>query len=122
MTSILTSVKQTLGIESTVTAFDVEIIQAINSALMMLDQLGIGPEGGFVITSESEVWTDLLGDYTNLEAVKSYIYLRTRLLFDPPTTAHLIDAIERQIKELEWRLTIKREENLIIEEEEAVDE
>ncbi len=120
MSSILTSIKQTLGIESAVTAFDVEIVQAINSALMMLDQLGIGPEGGLVITSATDVWTDLLGANTNLEAVKSFVYLRTRLLFDPPTTAHLIDVIERQIRELEWRLTTKNESVVI--EEEVIDE
>ena len=120
MSSILTSIKQTLGIESAVTAFDVEIIQAINSALMMLDQLGIGPEGGLVITSAEDVWTDLLGANTNLEAVKSFVYLRTRLLFDPPTTAHLIDVIERQISEIEWRLTTKNESVVI--EEEVIDE
>lgn len=120
MNSILTSIKQTLGIESAVTAFDVEIILAINSALMMLDQLGIGPDGGLVISSETEVWSDLLGDSTNLESVKSFVYLRTRLLFDPPTTAHLIDAIERQIREIEWRLVVQNEPIVI--EEEVVDE
>lgn len=120
MSSILTSIKQALGIEAVVVAFDAEIIIAINSALMMLDQLGIGPEGGLVITSATDVWTDLLGDSTNLELVKSYIYLRARLLFDNPTTAHLVDALERQIKEFEWRLAVQKGNLVII--EEVVDE
>lgn len=120
MNSILISIKNSLGISYDVTAFDSEIIQAINSALMLLNQLGIGPEGGLVITSSANSWSELLAESTNLELVKSYVYLRTKLLFDSPTTAHLVDALERQLKEFEWRLIVQAEPVVIV--EEVIDE
>lgn len=109
MDSILTSIKQQLGIASDVTAFDNEIILGINSALMHLEQLGVGPEDGLVIEDSSGMWSDLLNDDTSLESVKIYVYLRTRLVFDPPSTSYLIEAMERQIRELEWRIVVQKE-------------
>lgn len=104
MDSILISIKKLLGIEAEYTQFDQDIILNINSALMGLNQLGVGPKAGFLITGDSEIWVNFIGDRTDLAAIKIYVYLKTRLVFDPPGTSFLIEAIERQIKELEWRI------------------
>ena len=74
---------------------------------MSLNQMGVGPESGFSISDKTKTWVDYLGANANLEAVKSYIYLKVRLIFDPPTSSSLIEAINRQIAELEWRLLIQ---------------
>lgn len=107
MDSILTSIKNLLGPEEDDTHFDTDIIIHINTVLMSLNQIGIGPEIGFSISDKTTTWATYLGTNTNLEAVKSYIYLKVRLIFDPPSSTPLIDAIERQIKEVEWRLLIQ---------------
>lgn len=109
MESILTSIKKMLGIEPDFTHFDNDIVIYINSALMVLNQLGVGPEAGFIITGNTEIWKDFLFDRTDLEAIKTYIYLKVRLVFDPPTNSFLVDAIEKQISELEWRINIQSE-------------
>lgn len=109
MDSILTSIKKLLGIEEEYTHFDTDIIIYINSALMYLNQLGVGPETGFYITSDSETWDNYLSGETTIESVKSFVYLRTRLIFDPPSSSSVIDAIERQIKEAEWRILVQAE-------------
>lgn len=114
MNSILNSIKQLLGIAADYTQFDVDIIIGINSAFMALNQLGIGPVSGFSISDSSTTWFSFLGAATNLEAVKSYVYMKTRLGFDPPTNSFVIDAINRQISELEWRLTIQAEGGTLI--------
>lgn len=108
--SILTSTKKILGIAADYTAFDLDIITHINTAFSILTQLGIGPAEGFMIEDDSEVWEDYLADDNQLNSVKSYVFLRVRQLFDPPTTSYLIDAMERQIEQLEWRLNVHREE------------
>ena len=105
--SILTSIKGLLGVDESVTAFDQDIIIAINTAFNYLNQVGVGPETGFSITDDSAVWTDFLGVATDLEAVKTYAYLRAKLLFDPPLNAFLVDAIKEQLVELIWRLQIQ---------------
>jgi len=107
MDSILTTIKKLLGIEEDYPQFDTDIIVYINGVLMTLNQLGIGPEDGYAIFSSEETWNDYLGEATNIEAVKSYIYLKVRLIFDPPSVSSVIDAIGRQIAELEWRLNIQ---------------
>lgn len=104
MESILTSVKKLLGIAEDYTQFDVDIIMHINATFMTLNQLGIGPEEGFSIMSNVETWDSYLGEITNLEAVKSYMALKVRLLFDPPASSAHIDAIKRQVDEYEFRL------------------
>lgn len=104
MESILTSVKKLLGIAEDYTQFDVDIIMHINATFMTLNQLGIGPEEGFSISSNVETWDSYLGEITNLEAVKSYMALKVRLLFDPPASSAHVDAIKRQIDEYEFRL------------------
>jgi hypothetical protein len=108
--SILTSTKKILGIAEDYTVFDLDIITHINSAFSTLTQLGVGPAAGFMIQDATEVWTDFIADDLQYNSVKSYVFLKTRQLFDPPTTSYLIAATERQIQELEWRLNVHREE------------
>lgn len=114
MDSILTSIKKLLGIEEGYEHFDADIIIGINSAIMALTQLGVGPSAGFMITSKIEAWSDFIGDRIDLQAVKSYVYLKTKLIFDPPTNSFMNDAIDRQLKEFEWRLNIQADPPVII--------
>lgn len=107
--SILNTIKQLLGIDETFNGFDSEITIDINSALMTLHQLGIGPSDGFQITSESDVWASFTTDVSQLNGVKTYIYLKVRLLFDPPSNSFLVQSMEKQIQELEWRLNVNAE-------------
>ena len=107
--SILNTIKQMLGIDETFNGFDPEIIIDINSALMTLHQIGIGPSDGFQITSESEVWHNITSDVSQLNGIKTYIYLKTRLLFDPPSNSFLVQSMEKQTQELEWRLNVNAE-------------
>jgi hypothetical protein len=109
LTSILTGTKKTLGISEEYTAFDEDIIMHINSALSTLNQIGVGPEEGFEIQDDTAVWADFLGDDKRLNPVKTYVYLRVRLLFDPPGTSYMINSLQRQLEELEWRLNVQRE-------------
>ena len=108
--SILTSTKKILGIDDEYTAFDADILTHINSVFSTLTQLGIGPSDGFMIEDATETWDAFLGTDLNLNAVRSYVYLKVRLLFDPPTTSYLITAMKEQTQELEWRLNVYREE------------
>lgn len=106
MDSILISIKKLLGIDALCDQFDTDIIIQINSALMTLNQLGVGPAKGFVVTSNSETWSDFLGETQMIEGVKTYVFLKTRLVFDPPQASAMIEAIKQQISELEWRLNV----------------
>jgi hypothetical protein len=108
--SILISTKKILGLAENYTAFDLDIITHINTAFSTLTQLGVGPDEGFMIEDERDKWDDYLNDDNQLNSVRSYVFLRVRQLFDPPTTSYLIDAQERQIEQLEWRLNVHREE------------
>ena len=105
--SILTSIKKLLGIDDSYGHFDADLIIHINSVFATLHQLGVGPVEGFSIQSEDETWDDFIGENFNIFAsVKSYIYLKVRLLFDPPISSAAIDAIKEQIKEYEFRLFV----------------
>ena len=106
MESILTSIKKLLGIAADYEQFDTDIIIHINSAFSTLTQLGVGPSGGFVIQDETSTWSDFTADDPKLEFVKTYIYLKVRLVCDPPTTGSVIEAIKQNISEYEWRLMI----------------
>jgi hypothetical protein len=120
--SILISTKKILGIAEDYTVFDLDIITHINTAFSTLTQLGVGPANGFMIEDETTVWSDFITDYPTgqyeapsgddlqYNSVKSYVFLKVRQLFDPPTTSYLIAATEKQIQELEWRLNVHREE------------
>lgn len=109
--SILTSTKKILGIAEDYTVFDLDIITHINTAFSTLTQLGVGPADGFMIEDETAVWADFdpVDDHLNYNSVKSYVFLKVKQLFDPPTTSYLISAYEKQIEELEWRLNVHRE-------------
>ena len=107
--SILTSIKKLLGITEEYEHFDQDIIIHINSVFMILNQLGVGPSNGFSITDKTAVWSDFISEGANLESVKSYIYLKVRLLFDPPTTSAVMESMNRMISELEFRLNVSTE-------------
>lgn len=107
--SILISTKKVLGIANDYTAFDLDIITHINAAFSTLTQLGVGPAEGFMIEDDDAEWSDYIENDVQLNVVKSYIFLKTRQLFDPPSTSYLITAMEEQIQELEWRLNVSRE-------------
>lgn len=109
MDSILVTIKKMLGIDEDYEQFDIDIITAINSGFFSLMQLGIGPPEGFSISTKTDEWVDFIGDRTDLAAIKSFLFLKTKLIFDPPSSTSLIDAIERQIKEFEWRLKVQVE-------------
>ena len=109
MENILDSIKKLLGIDEMDSNFDQELIMHINSVFMVLNQLGVGPVDGFKISSNDEVWADFVGTRLDIESVKSYIYLKVRLLFDPPQNSFLIDSISNQIDEYEWRLQVQVE-------------
>lgn len=108
--SILNSIKKALGLDPEYKAFDHDVIMYINAVFVTLNQLGIGPEDGFMIEDELPVWADFMGDDMRYNNVKTYVSLRVRLLFDPPTVGYLIDSLDKQIEQLEWRLNIYREE------------
>lgn len=106
MDSILTSVKKIIGISEEDESFDTDLIIHINSVLMILNQLGVGPEDGFSITDKSAVWTDVIGDNKLIEATKTFVGLKVRLIFDPPTSSAVLDSINKTISELEWRINV----------------
>ncbi len=109
MDSILTSIKRMLGIEESYDVFDPEITMHINSIFLSLTEIGVGPSEGFRITGSRETWLEFIGDRKDLDMVISLMYLRVKLLFDPPTTSFAIEAIERQIREFEFRINVQVE-------------
>ena len=106
MESILTSIKKLLGISEEYEHFDADLIMHINSVFMILTQLGVGPSEGFRITDESEIWTDFISEPARIDLVKSYMYLKVNLLFDPPSSSAVIESMNRMINEFEWRLNV----------------
>ena len=110
MESILTSIKKMLGIAEEYTHFDADLIIHINSVFAILTQIGVGPSEGFSIEDNTDVWTDFIQDNKKLESVKSYTYMKVKLLFDPPINSSVIESMNRIISELEWRILISGEE------------
>lgn len=106
MESILNSIKKLLGIAEDYDDFDSDIIMHINSVFATLTQLGVGPEDGFSIDDESEKWEDFLPEERMLHSVKSYMFMKVKLMFDPPLSSAVIECTKEQIKELEWRLQV----------------
>lgn len=104
--SILATIKKMLGLDPSYTPFDTEIIVHINSAFMVLRQLGVGPKSGFSITGSTETWSDFIGDNGLLEALKSFIYLKVRTVFDPPSSSVAMEAMQEQLNEYVWRLNV----------------
>ena len=111
--SILTSTKKLLGLAEDYVIFDLDIITHINSAFANLTDLGIGPTMGFMIEDKSTLWSALIVPINQISMIKVFVALKVRMLFDPPGTAFLIEAMEQQIKELEWRLSAAREATVI---------
>lgn len=109
--SILISTKKILGIAADQDVFDLDVITHINAAFSTLYQLGVGPEAGFAIEDDTKTWDDFIaGDISIVNACKTYVYLRTRLLFDPPPTSFALQSMKEQLAEYEWRISILREE------------
>lgn len=106
MDSILTSIKKLLGITEDYTHFDTDIVMHINSVFSILTQLGVGPPEGFYIQDKTTIWDEYITDPNKIEMVKSYMYLKVRLLFDPPSSSSVIEAFNKQISEFEWRLNV----------------
>lgn len=106
MESILVSIKKLLGVPKEYTQFDDDIIMHINTVFLNLTQLGVGPKEGFLIEDDSAYWDDFVDTVGNaqLQAIKSYMYLKVKLLFDPPLSSAVIESTNRMISELEWRL------------------
>lgn len=116
MDSILTSIKKLLGITEEYEHFDQDIIMHINTVFSVLTQLGVGPKSGYSIKDKTAVWSDFIKSDYLLEMLKSYMYLKVKLLFDPPLGNASIEVMNRQINELEWRINVtvdpcKKEEN-----------
>ena len=105
--SILTTIKKMLGLDKDYDVFDEEIKVHINSVFMYLNQLGVGPDTPYSITGESEKWLQFTPDVEDTNALKTYMYLRVKLIFDPPNTSFVLKSILDQITELEWRLTVQ---------------
>lgn len=108
--SILNSTKKILGIDPDYTVFDQDVITHINSAFATLSQLGIGPADGLMIEDDTTEWTDLIGNDLGLNMVKTYVYLKVRMVFDPQSTRYTIAAMTNQITELEFRMNVHRED------------
>ena len=110
MESILNSVKLNIGISSTDTHFDSDIILHINSVFSILHQMGVGPDKTFSIVDDTAIWDDFLDD-DNYNEVKTYMYLKVKKIFDPPANSNILNAINEQIEELEWRLNVSASNN-----------
>lgn len=107
--SILNDIKKLLGIAPDYTNFDTDIIININSVFMILNQLGVGPKEGFKITGANETWDYYIDEDDDLEAVKTYIWLKVKIAFDPPLNSTVMEAHKQMISEYEWRLNIQSE-------------
>lgn len=102
--SVLSSTKQMLGISPEDTSFDINVIISINTALTILMDLGLTEVEDQLVTSDKMTWDELLGGRTDIEYVKTYVYQKVKMIFDPPTSTAAIDAMQRSISELEWRI------------------
>lgn len=110
--SILKSTKKILGLDAEYNAFDLDVLTHINATFVTLKQLGVGPREGYMIEDADDTWEDFMGNSHSLNAVKTYIYMKVRLLFDPPDAAPHMQALESQVTELEHRLKMDQEDML----------
>lgn len=111
MESILTSIKKMLGITESCESFDPDIIIHINSVFVILNQMGIGTESIFSIRDKTSTWDQFLNDDKTIDSVKTYMYMKVRSMFDPPTNSIVADSMKRLTDELEWRLNLSAETN-----------
>ena len=109
MDSILTSIKKMLGITEEYEHFDADLIMCINSVFMILTQMGVGPSEGFRIEDKTSDWDEFVVPEDNLESVKTYMFMKVKLMFDPPTSSAVMESTNRMIEELEWRLYTEAE-------------
>lgn len=110
---ILDTIKKLLGIDPDDDSFDLDIIVIINSITPILSQMGIGPSNGYIVTSKEDKWSDYIKDNTiNLEGVKNYIFIKTKLIFDPPPNSTTIDSFNKILNELEWRMMLAVETDI----------
>lgn len=105
--SIVLSTKKSLGLTPEITEFDPDIIMCINTALNILSQIGVGPIEGFSVFSNENTWGEFIGEDPRLNIVKTYVFLKTKMIFDPPTIGGLMNSYQDQIKELEWRINVQ---------------
>ena len=105
--SIFESIKSLLGPDASYDVFDQDILVHINTAISVLTQLGVGPAGGFIVTGPDETWQDFIGDDKTLQMVKSYIYMKVKMIFDPPANSSVLSAYQEACKEYEWRLNVE---------------
>ena len=115
--SVLLSIKKMLGLDKDYDVFDPELIIHVNTVFGTLHQLGVGPDEQFRISGDLEVWSDFDTEGEQIDEVKTYIYLRVRLLFDPPSSSFVLSSFQEQLKEFEWRLNVKADEIKGIEDE-----
>ncbi len=106
MESILVSIKKMLGIDESYTCFDVDILMHINSAFTVLTQLGVGPAEGYAIKDANDTWDAFLPVKPLQEFVKSYVFLKVKLIFDPPTSSAVLESYKNSVSELEWRIQV----------------
>ena len=104
--SILLSIKRLLGIDLICEDFDDEIVIHIKSVLVILSQLGVGPPGGFIVTDTSQTWSMFAGGRTDIEFIKTYVFMKVKLIFDPPQSSSAIESMNRVISELEWSINV----------------
>ena len=122
MDSILTSIKKLLGIAEDYEHFDQDLIIHINSVLSVLTQLGVGPSEGFSIEDENATWNDFIPEDKRLSSIRSYVYMKVKLLFDPPLSSSVMESMNRMISEFEWRLNATAEPAQLNKEEEIQNE
>lgn len=106
MDSILLSIKKMLGIDESYTCFDADILMHINSVFSILTQLGVGPSEGYMITDAEAIWDDFLPAQPKQELVKSFVFLKVKLLFDPPSSSSALESYKNLASELEWRIQV----------------
>ena len=111
--SILDNTKKVLGFEADYRAFDLDIMRHINTAFNILESLGVGPNGGYMIEGHENTWDEFTQNDKQLNSVKTYVYIKTRLLFDPPGTSYVINSFNELAKELEWRLQVHSEGGIL---------
>lgn len=102
--SILITIKKLLGLSENNESFDLDVITHINTVFMTLRQIGVGPEEGFSIEDDGAIWEDYVSPDDDLEAIKTYIFLRVKIIFDPPLNAAVLEALQENMREYEWRL------------------
>lgn len=107
--SILTDTKKNIGITESDTSFDDDIIMHLNSVFSTLQQLGVGPDDGFMVEDSSDEWYDFIGENNSWNFIRSYIFLKVKMLFDPPSTSFHLEAMNKQIQEFEFRISVNRE-------------